>query len=453
MRQLLNLHSLVVLCLDRFRPYALTLLFIATLMACIGWFAPSMQTRIEQARSADSFVDSIGVNTHLRYLNTAYGRYDDIIKPRLEELGIRHIRDGGRDSEFFEKLNDLGTIGIKSTLIMSPTDGIQPLDAITIAKTVLRSIEAIEGPNETDVVRFNFSYNGEPFPEGTRNYQNALYAAIKGDTNTTSLPVLMPSMGQGRNAKKLGFLRSGDLCNMHSYPVNGAPPTDDVSHWYIPYARIVCGEDKPIVATETGYHNAIENSSSKSAISEHASNKYLPRLLLENFNLGVQRTFLYELINGSIGTNQEQNFGLLRYDGSPKPSFNTIKNLIFLLNDPGSSFPLKSLNYRLQGATHQVHHTLLQKRNGAFYLILWQAVRSWDSRQKRDITVTNQRVTVMLNTVIKKAVVYQPLHSNLPFEQYTNPQQLTLDVPDSPIAIELTPARNAEPEGEKSDTY
>ncbi|AQA24082.1 hypothetical protein BTZ20_4095 [Rhodococcus sp. MTM3W5.2] len=41
----------------------------------------------QQASSAAAFVDSIGVNVHLHYTDTIYDRYDDIIKPRLLELG------------------------------------------------------------------------------------------------------------------------------------------------------------------------------------------------------------------------------------------------------------------------------------------------------------------------------------------------------------------------------
>ncbi|HMV50398.1 MAG TPA: hypothetical protein PKD31_21840, partial [Blastocatellia bacterium] len=49
---------------------------------------------LERARQADEFLDSIGVNVHLHYNDTAYKEYERIIKPRLRESGIRHLRDG-----------------------------------------------------------------------------------------------------------------------------------------------------------------------------------------------------------------------------------------------------------------------------------------------------------------------------------------------------------------------
>src|SRR6266576_876901 len=45
------------------------------------------------ARQADSFVDSIGVATHLTYGDQVYGN-TAMVMQRLKEAGIRHIRDG-----------------------------------------------------------------------------------------------------------------------------------------------------------------------------------------------------------------------------------------------------------------------------------------------------------------------------------------------------------------------
>jgi hypothetical protein len=420
--------------LVQYRFHILALLG-AVLFAFTALIISSVKAQSEQARSADAFVNSIGVAVHLRYLDTPYGKYNSIVKPRLKELGVRHIRDGGSEPAFLDKLNDLASIGIRSTLVMDPRDGIEPSDAVTIAKTVANSVEAIEGPNETDLNKF--SYNGVPFPEGTRTYQQALHTAIKNDPETTALPVLMPSMGWAVNASKLGFLSSCDTGNMHSYP-GSQPPTHHLDDRYIPNAQIVCGTGKPIVATETGYQNAIANLQSKPAISEKASGKYVPRLFLEYFNRQIRQTFVYELINEKEGDNPEWNFGLLRYDGSPKPAFRTLKRLMQLLTDPGPNFSLKSLNYQLSGQLSNVHHTLLQKRDGTFYLILWQEVKSWDKVNKKDIIIADRAITLTLNTAIREAAIYRPLNSATPVKLYSSPRQIALKVPDHPLVLKLT---------------
>lgn len=400
---------------------------------------PSVKTKLEQAKASDSFVNAIGVNTHLMFTDSAYGRYDDLIKPKLQELGVRHIRDGGppHDQVFWSKIQDLGRVGIKTTLTFFGDPIPQVIANVNKTKG---AVEAIEGPNETDLDQFNFSYNSKKFPEGTRLYQQKLYTAIKGNPTTKSLPVLMPSMGWGENAQKLGLLKWGDFGNMHSYPGLANPPTDGLDWYYIPHARKIAGKTKPLWVTETGYHNSLGDNA---GISEQASGKYLPRLLLENFNRNIQRVYLYEFINQHPDTNSDgqKNFGLLRYDGSPKPAFTAIKNMISLLKDPGAKFGLKSLNYSLSGNTNDVHRTLLQKRDGNFYLVLWQEAKSWDNEKKKDAAIANRTLTLNLNTPISQVVAYQPLKSASPLKRYTNPngrvKQLQISVPDHPLVLRL----------------
>ena len=75
---------------------------------------PVVTTIAEQARPADAFVDSIGVNVHLGYTDTSYRNYTEVIKPRLREAGIRHIRDGcppAWNAQHMTRLNDLAACG------------------------------------------------------------------------------------------------------------------------------------------------------------------------------------------------------------------------------------------------------------------------------------------------------------------------------------------------------
>ena len=45
------------------------------------------------AQSARAFGDSVGVNVHLLFEDTSYGRFD-VVRSRLRELGVRYVRDG-----------------------------------------------------------------------------------------------------------------------------------------------------------------------------------------------------------------------------------------------------------------------------------------------------------------------------------------------------------------------
>ncbi len=445
--------------LNRSKPYILALLGANVLFGCTQQVAvtegvstaqqtPSVQKKLPQAnkglqaKSSDSFVEFVGVNTHLTYTDTAYGNFNSIIKPKLRELGIRHIRDGGfNDATFFNKIKELNRQGIKTVLTFAANP---PEEVVATAKTLKGAIEAVEGPNESDLEHFNFSYKGQRFPEGTRTYQQELYTAIKADPETKYLPVVLPSMGWGENAQKLGYVPWGDIGNMHSYPNLGNPPTDGLDWYFIPHVRTITGKTKPLWSTETGYHNYIKDDL---GISERAGARYIPRVLFEQFNRGVKRAYLYEFINLNANKegNGQNNYGLLRADGSPKPSYTTIKNLISLLKDPGRSFPLKSLDYKLSGNTTDVKQTLLQKRDGNFYLVLWQDARSWDNKKKKDIAISDRKVTLNLNTPISQVVAYQPIRSINPTWRKTNPsgrvKQLSINVPDYPLILKLVSAR------------
>lgn len=433
------MHQLITQ-LKPFYKYAIAALLIALCVGVFAQFVPRVQAVPLPVRTADSFVDSIGVATHLRYLDTAYGRYEDLIKPRLRELGVRHIRDGGKDPTLFQKLNDLTQLGIKATLVMDPRDGINPGNVIAeVVNPALPAIAAVEGPNEWDVQR-QLNYNGQPFPEGIRQYQTELYAALKQNPATATLPVLMPSLAIPYNASQLGYLPASDAGNMHSY-AGGNLPSQDLDTKWIPLTKVVVGNQKPIVATEAGWHTALTDvNASQPGVSENAYARYVPRLFLEYFNRYIQRSFIYELIDERLAPNQENNFGLLRFNGTPKLAFNSLKNLIALLNDPGVTFQPESFGYQLNGNLGIVHHTVLQKRDRRFYLILWQEVPSFNLSSRTDIAVPDQPITLSLQTSIKQAIAYLPLNSSASIWQQTNPQTLQLQIPDHPLVIELIPA-------------
>ncbi|MBX2864247.1 MAG: hypothetical protein KTR27_11915 [Leptolyngbyaceae cyanobacterium MAG.088] len=422
----------------RHRRQYLLMVLISAVFACSTVLPSQSQSFSETARSASSFIDAVGVVVHLNRAESAYSEYDSVIRPRLQELGVSHIRDGVTldDVETQQKFADLATLDIKSTLVMDPRDQDTASVAVDIVKAIPTSVEAVEGPNEWDVWE-DLTYKGHPFPEGVRTFQSELYDAIKADPVTTNLNVLSPTVALWANASQLGAVDC-DYGAMHSYP-GGEPPTAGLDWNWIPATKQIC-PDKPLIATESGWHNALSAESGQPGISESAGGKYVPRLWLEYFNRGIQRVYLNELINKWDNNDKEGNFGLLRQDGSPKPAFTVVKNLITLLQDVEAQFSPDILNYAMTGETTNVHHTLLQKQNGRFYLILWQEVPSFDLLNQSDISVPYQTVTLSLDTVIGSAKLYQPLQAITPTAEYTNPKSLILTVNDAPLVVELVPA-------------
>lgn len=420
----------------RYTNLVLLMLSTALIISCTALLTPSAQKQVEQARSADAFVDSIGVNVHLTYTDTAYGKYKTIIRPRLQELGIRHIRDGfvRERPDYYQKLRDLVDIGIHSSLIAG-IGWVTPQQAVAIAQQIDNSLEAVEGPNEYDIGKKRQQW----VPE-LRKYMEQLHREVKSNLASDRLPIVGPSFVDSDSSTAIGKLTQWvDYGNMHPYNYPHKPGDSNIDKEISNRSRPF--DDQPMIATEAGYHTG--SVESDRPLTETAQGKYLPRLFLEYFNRGVARTFSYEFIDQKIKPkDREANFGIVRNDGSPKPAFIALKNLIALLKDPGENFPLKSLDYSVAGDTTNIHHTLLQKRDGRFYLILWQEVTSFNPKKHSERVVQEQPITVNVNTSVSQANVYQISDSIIPIKQNST-ENIKLNVPDYPIVLELLPSQNS----------
>jgi len=434
------------------------------LAAAVVVAASSLPARaFEPARRADDFVDAMGVCTHWGYPDTPYGSAYEQAKKLLGDLGVRHVRDG-----YHQRLNDLfKTYGIRATLIFSP--GPQPpREQIQILQKRIDMAAMVEGPNEVDLFRTN--YQGRTFPTGPKEYQTDLYAAIKANPVTKHLGVIAPSTAKVGSNLLLAPLTACDYVVMHSY-AGGQMPSLSLEGPHVSNvlnAERILGEGtflKPIVVTECGYHTALGNTgNAQPGVSERAQAKYLPRTFAEYFHYGIVRTFSYEFLDEfpdyekdeREANNAEACFGILRRNLRPKPAYVALKNLIALLReatwDPEKlqwdrpDFRCRALDFELSGQTGHVHHTLLQKAGGDFYLLLWQEVSCFDTQAKKDIENPEVSVTLTLNQPVTAAATYLPSRSTDAVQTFAAPKSLSLSVPDEILVVQLTPAPPADTE-------
>ena len=412
------------------------------------------------ARPADDFVDSIGVNTHVNYTDTAYGDFE-LVKNKLEDLGIRHIRDKahlgeeGFNERIYGRYRDLNdSAGIETNLIVDPREeGLSTVDAgkvDQINELSGDSLATLEGPNELDIA------DRGDWPEAMRAYQQDLFTAVN-DSSAPDTPVLSASLAHARKAGEVGeMVDVMDAGSMHPYP-GGGPPTEDLESYNIDNTRQVSGE-KPLAATETGYHTAEDGNGGQAGVSEAAQAKYLPRLFLEYFNRGIARTFSYELLDqrpDPTNSDQEENFGLVRADGTDKPAFTALANLISLLEEhereSEATLATSNFDYSLSGDMEGVRQVLLQKQDGTFYLVLWQEVPSYDTENQKDIEVPEKDVTVSFGQDVGEVATYLPSESAAPVERYVagETRQLELAVPDHPLIVEVPPVSGSSGSGEE----
>jgi hypothetical protein len=340
---------------------------------------------------ADAFVDTAGVNIHLGFYGTLYGDNFSRVASLLQGLGVRHVRDGieAAQSNLCSEYQQLASAGIHIDDETKPGTTAQTLaQAVSCAGT---AIEAFEGPNEYDL-------SGDPNWAATLvAAQRALYPAAK--SVAPSVPVFGPALTTSAAYAAIGDLSSvEDYGNMHDYmagrnPGNGGwGGTDQFGNygsmaWNIAVAK-QASQSKSILATETGYADAIGTSN---AVPAATKGRYEMRTLLEHWIARVPRTYFYELV--SNGSDQFSSYGLTDSSGNPKPAYTAIQNLLKHLSDPGPAFTTTPLNYAV-GASSPVHHVLLQKRNGTYSLILWVEASEWNPVTAAPTAVTPQPVTL-----------------------------------------------------------
>ena len=321
------------------------------------------------AQPADAVVESIGVNTHLGYTDTPYDDFP-LVRQRLQELGIRYIRDGVSQErpDVYARMRELAAAGIHLDAIAG--DPLQRWNIGTIdqqldliQRELTSAVISIEGPNEYDL-------QGDPdWIAVLRSYTRQLWEGAKARPALAGLPVLCPSIVTRPDMALAGDLSPWcDYGNTHTYLSGAMPETDSI--WDGELAAAASNSAaKPVQVTETGYHNGVNGTVGHLPTSERATGVYMPRLFLEDFRRGLVRSYAYELLDqreDPSKTDIEAAFGLLRNDLSKKPAAVAIERLIGLLSDRGPAFEPTALAYRLEGAPPTARELLLQKRDGSF---------------------------------------------------------------------------------------
>ncbi len=233
-----------------------------------------------------------------------------------------------------------------------------------------------------------------------------LNSTVRGNPATAAMPILAPSFTQPASFATQGNLSSlVNYGNTHDYFGSRNPETTPYGgsfyncggyggmQFNICLAQMV-GVNEPVVSTETGYESGV-------GLSDAIIGRYDLRILFESLRLGIVRTYLYELIDDPSG-----HWGLLTGSFTPRPAYTAIQNVLSLLRDANFVQPGK-LDYTLGGNIQNVHHLLLQKSNGTFYLAIWLAVQSADPQNPSTAyNVVPQNVTLSVNTPIAGSTSY-----------------------------------------------
>jgi hypothetical protein len=379
--------------------------------------APRLRTDI---RSAETLVDSIGVNVHFSYVDTAYARRAEVLA-RLRELGVRHVRDGMPYpiEAMRAGLRAVSRQGIRGTLIGDPT--LDPASQVADSVALMGDgIAGFEGPNELDA-------SGNPaWPAMLRDYMPALDAAV-GD-EAPGVPVIGPSFIDPASRIRIPPDLPG-LFNAHPYP-QGGPPEPAIGD-AVRELRARGGDSRAIF-TESGYHNALRATTGQPPVSEEAAAVYLPRLLVTAFGAGVRRTFIYELLDEKPDPgllDPEQHFGLLRQDLSPKPVFRAVQTLIAALKASTGKrrSGQVSLNIQVRGAD-DVERLVLARRDRSLVVALWRRVAVWDQDARRPVDPQPLPVELSFGTAVDDVVAWRPSIASQPVLRREHARRLSFEL-------------------------
>ncbi|UPG74092.1 hypothetical protein MVG78_08205 [Roseomonas gilardii subsp. gilardii] len=398
--------------------------------------------------STESFLDSIGVNTHINDSSGGYGNISTVIS-ELDYIGVTHVRDGLNSSLSTDLFEVLANHDITFSMLTSGSNGTSlssQISAIAKLESLYNAIDYVEGPNETDY--FPISYNGLSGFAATRAFQAALYTAVHSNSTLSGTPVIQTSLGDGDSYSQLGNLSgSADYSNIHSYYFGWGftrSVADQVMERIEQAQTVSPGKDT--IATEGGWSTATYSSDGY-GVNERTQAILTLNMLLDQYKDGVDRTYIYELVNSGTysSTDLQTGFGLFNADGTPKQAATALHNLNSILSDPAAEtvgVSLTNLGYTLQGMPTEGQDMLLQKSSGNYDLVLWNEPTIWNTSTHSAYSIASQTVTITFDSA-QSGTIYDPLLGSTAIASFSNTKSVQVSLSDHPLVVEVGTAATA----------
>jgi hypothetical protein len=339
------------------------------------------------ALSAQTFLNGIGVDTHIPYTDGGYANIANVISD-LKYLGVSNIRDGITDgakgSAPLSSYIALAKAGMHFTIVIeAKTTGelsaqLNLIDQLQSA--VPGAVVAVEGPNEIN--NWPITFDGVGGLQGALNLQSALYSAVHSDPTLAGVAVdYFTGYAAGQVPVGPDPVAAGlaDFNNQHPYPKWGQAPAAWVDRDItLPNTT---SPTTPAVYTETGY--------SANEVGLNVQAKYTLDLLFDTASEGISRTYLYQLMDAYSPTSPQGNdgFGLFDWTKAAKPVATAIHNLTTILQDTAQTAgPMPTaLDFQISGLPSSGRSLVLAKANGAYDIVLWAEPQLHDPNTHQEI--------------------------------------------------------------------
>jgi len=396
---------------------------------------PDMSTALhaEQATSASDFVDSIGVQTHISYVDTPYANWPRVFEELLR-LGVHHIRDAlPLTPSFVDRHRQLAASGLRCTCGFG-FDKSLTAPTIVEAARAASDVEALEAPNECDAGT-NCGGGGNL---GIRNVTASLPALARA-AHELQVPLIGPSFTTREAYASAGSITQWiTYNNLHIYFGGRNPGTegwgagDAQGHrygsfdWWLDQGKLDA-PGRPSEITETGYES-FDHPARSGSVPVDVESSYLLRTLLLAWNHGVNRTFVYELLDEFPDTG----YGLLRRDLTEKPAFTALRNLLSILKDSSRLKRTGRLMLSIDMKDPSLSHALFAKADGSYDLILWLERSRYSADTRTVSPVLSEPALLRLETGfgVDQIVSFNDDGSTQNRVLSTKPSLLTVDVND-----------------------
>ena len=369
------------------------------------------------AISAASFINSLGVNTHIDFDNYGYQNLSTV-ESSLEYLGVKNVRDSGpNNSDLTTWLQVSQATGVKFDDYMPEGSPASMQSTLNLASQLAKEgvLNMIEGGNEEDD---SYAASQGNTLATTAAFQQQVWALGQ----SLGLPVINMSFGAGWTAAndwhgdydKVGNLSAyTNYANAHTYPNPGQSPDSAIQQ--LNSDAELAAASSPVITTEIGWDNA--------TFSQASVAQYVVQAALDGIKDGDAKMYYYALFDDSSGQ-----FGLMNQDGTPKPAGVALHDLTTLLADTGANagtFTPGSLSFTLSGNLSTDNTLLLQKSDGSDWLALW------------DETAGTHSVTLTLPSAASQIVVFDPVTSTSSIASASNANTITISLGNDPLLVEI----------------
>ncbi len=370
------------------------------------------------AITAASFINSLGINTHIDFDNYGYQNLSTV-ESSIEYLGVKNVRDSAQNSSDITTWAQVAqATGVKFDDYMPEGSVSAMQNALSLVPQLAQEgiLNFVEGGNEEDD---SYAASQGNNIQTTAQFQQQVYAMGQ----QYGLGVINMSFGAGWTAANnwegdypnVGNLSNvANYANAHTYPNPGQNPDYSIQQLNGD-AKLAAGSD-PVITTEIGWDGNTFTNEAQVA-------QYVVQAALDGIKDGDVKMYYYALFNDSSG-----NFGLMNQNGTPTLAGTALHDLTTLLADTGTnaaSFTPGSLTFTLSGNQSSDNTVLIQKSDGSDWLALW------------DETAGTHTVTLTLASTASQIVVFDPVTGTSSIASASNTNTVSVSLGNDPLLIEV----------------